>query len=235
MNAIDNLMAAAAEDASDSALYSGLRDLPPEQIQATMRSVLALANVMAEVTSGDGLKRILQHPVEAKLVEESLDKLPDDVWEDVVRAYRYSREATEGSAGIDLRYCGSEPLVLQPGEQALVGTGLAIHLNSPNLVGICAPRSGRGNAGLVLGNTIGVIDEDYQGELKLSLLNRLPSRILVTEDGWRKEQNAIVIQPGERVAQYFVVRREVMALTFVDAFGQTTERGDGGFGHSGNG
>lgn len=170
--------------------------------------------------------------VEARLVKESLTKLPQELQHSVIEAYTYGKGVTLGSAGIDLRYCGAEPLVLYPGEQELIGTGLAIHLRDPKLVGICAPRSGLGNAGLVLGNTIGIIDEDYQGELKLCLLNRL-SRREELEDDWMVDQNTIVIQPGERVAQYMVIRRELIALNFVDDYTDVTGRGDGGFGHSG--
>jgi len=196
------------------------------------QTITTISTLPGATVGADIVRNPVMHDVTAKLVGDSLEQLPEDVRWSVVDAYTGGQGATEGSAGIDLRYCGKEPLVLRPGEQELIGTGLSIHLNDPNLVGICAPRSGRGNAGLVLGNTIGIIDEDYQGELKLCLLNRL-SRREELEDDWMVDQNTIVIQPGERVAQYMVIRRELIALNFVDDYTDVTGRGDGGFGHSG--
>lgn len=127
---------------------------------------------------------------------------------------------SDGSAGMDLRACIDEPLILQPGECKLVSSGLSIHLADPGLVGLLLPRSGLGHKhGLVLGNLTGVIDSDYQGPLMMSL--------------WNRGDRAYTIEPMERVAQYVVVPVFGLSLNFVDEFGEKSERGAGGFGSSG--
>lgn len=125
---------------------------------------------------------------------------------------------TPGSAGVDLRACLDAPLTLAPGETALIGTGIAIHLDDPRLCALILPRSGLGHRGLVLGNLVGLIDSDYQGELKIST--------------WNRGQESQTIEPGDRIAQLVIT--PVIQPTFVEveAF-DATDRGEGGFGHTG--
>ena len=125
---------------------------------------------------------------------------------------------TPGSAGVDLRACLDAPLTLVPGETALIGTGIAIHLDDPGLCALILPRSGLGHRGLVLGNLVGLIDSDYQGELKIST--------------WNRGQESQTIEPGDRIAQLVIT--PVIQPTFVEveAF-DATDRGEGGFGHTG--
>ena len=128
--------------------------------------------------------------------------------------------ATEGSAAIDLRACLKEPIRIQPGETVLIGSGIAINIKDPNIVGIIVPRSGLGiKKGIVLANTIGVIDSDYQGEIKVGLFNR--SRIQYT------------VKPGERICQMLFMPVINATLTLVQEFSNATHRGSGGFGHTG--
>lgn len=127
--------------------------------------------------------------------------------------------ATPGSAGMDLRALLDEPLVLAPGASTLVRTGLAIHIGDSNYAGIILPRSGLGHKkGIVLGNLVGLIDSDYQGELMVSL--------------WNRSTETVEIAPFERVAQYVLVPVAQASLEIVDSF-SASERGEGGFGHSG--
>jgi deoxyuridine 5'-triphosphate nucleotidohydrolase len=128
---------------------------------------------------------------------------------------------TDGSAGMDLRACVDEPLVLMPGQTHLVPTGLAIHIDAPGLAAVILPRSGLGHKhGIVLGNLVGLIDSDYQGPLMVSM--------------WNRGQSAFTIEPGERIAQLVVVPVVQVELTVVNDFAAST-RGTGGFGHSGRG
>ncbi len=127
--------------------------------------------------------------------------------------------ATAGSAGLDLRACLDEPLTLQPGRAELIRTGLAIHLEDPGLAAVILPRSGLGHRhGVVLGNLVGLIDSDYQGELKVSC--------------WNRGSEPYTIQPGERIAQLVVVPVVQVRMDVVAEF-TASERGAGGFGHSG--
>ncbi|MFN3586337.1 MAG: dUTP diphosphatase [Moraxellaceae bacterium] len=127
--------------------------------------------------------------------------------------------ATAGSAGLDLRACLDAPLTLAPGETALIRTGLAIHIADPAVAGLVLPRSGLGHKhGIVLGNLVGLIDSDYQGELMVSC--------------WNRGQSSFTIEPGERIAQYVLVPVLQADFRLVDDFVATT-RGDGGFGSSG--
>ena len=127
--------------------------------------------------------------------------------------------ATAGSAGMDLRACLDAPLALAAGRAELVPTGLAIHLEDPGLAAVILPRSGLGHKhGVVLGNLVGLIDSDYQGQLMVSC--------------WNRGQAPFVIQPGERIAQLAVVPVVQVALEVVEAFSDSA-RGTGGFGHSG--
>lgn len=127
--------------------------------------------------------------------------------------------ATPGSAGMDLRACLDAPLELAPGATALVSSGIAIHLADPGHAAVVLPRSGLGHRhGLVLGNLVGLIDSDYQGPLMISCWNR--SRVPFT------------IRPGDRIAQLVVVPVARARFRVVGAFA-ATQRGDGGFGHTG--
>jgi dUTP pyrophosphatase len=127
--------------------------------------------------------------------------------------------ATDGSAGLDLRACLDEPLLLAPGQTSLIRTGLAIHIADPALAGLVLPRSGLGHKhGIVLGNLVGLIDSDYQGELMVSC--------------WNRGNESFTIQPGERIAQYVLVPVVQAEFRVVDAFVET-DRGAGGFGSSG--
>lgn len=126
---------------------------------------------------------------------------------------------TEGAAGLDLRACLDAPLNLEPGSTALVKTGIAIHLGDPALAAVVLPRSGLGaRHGIVLGNLVGLIDSDYQGEILVSL--------------WNRGQAVFTVQPMERVAQLVVVPVVQVSLNIVDSFESTT-RGAGGFGSTG--
>jgi len=127
--------------------------------------------------------------------------------------------ATDGSAGLDLRACVEAPVVLEPGQTELVPTGLAIHLDDPGLAAVLLPRSGLGHKhGIVLGNLVGLIDSDYQGQVFVS--------------AWNRGGAAFTIQPGERIAQMVIVPVVRARFEVVDDF-EETARGAGGFGHSG--
>ena len=127
--------------------------------------------------------------------------------------------ATGGSAGLDLRACLDAPLELAPGRAELIPTGMAIHLEDPGLAALILPRSGLGHKhGIVLGNLVGLIDSDYQGQLMVSC--------------WNRGREPFTLRPGERIAQLVVVPVVQMALEVVDSF-EDSARGAGGFGHSG--
>jgi deoxyuridine 5'-triphosphate nucleotidohydrolase len=129
--------------------------------------------------------------------------------------------ATPGSAGLDLRALLDAPLVLQPGATSLIPTGLAIHIDDPGLAAVILPRSGLGHKhGIVLGNLVGLIDSDYQGQLMVSC--------------WNRGSAAFTIEPGERIAQLVVVPVVQVQLNVVADF-TASSRGAGGFGHSGRG
>ena len=128
--------------------------------------------------------------------------------------------ATSGSAGLDLRACIEQPITLLPGESYLVPTGLAIHLADPNYAALILPRSGLGHKnGIVLGNLVGLIDSDYQGELKVSL--------------WNRGQEKFVIDPLARIAQMMIIPVMQANFTVVEEFAQS-DRGEGGFGSTGH-
>jgi dUTP pyrophosphatase len=129
--------------------------------------------------------------------------------------------ATGGSAGLDLRACLDKPLELEPGKAELLPTGLAIYVEDPGLAAVVLPRSGLGHKhGIVLGNLVGLIDSDYQGQLMVSV--------------WNRGREAYTVQPGERVAQLVIVPVVQVELDVVEDF-TATSRGAGGFGHSGQG
>ena len=125
---------------------------------------------------------------------------------------------TLGSAGVDLRACLSEAVTLSPGETLLIGTGIAIYLEDPSLCAMILPRSGLGHRGLVLGNLVGLIDSDYQGELKISV--------------WNRAESPQTIEPGERIAQMIITPVIQPNFVEVDDF-DASDRGEGGFGHTG--
>lgn len=127
--------------------------------------------------------------------------------------------ATPGSAGLDLRAVLDTAVELHPGETTLLPTGLAIHINDANLAAVILPRSGLGHKhGVVLGNLVGLIDSDYQGQLMVSV--------------WNRGQTTFTIEPGERIAQMVFVPVVQAEFNLVEDF-TSSERGEGGFGHSG--
>lgn len=129
--------------------------------------------------------------------------------------------ATDGSAGLDMRACIDDPLTVNPGDTLLVPTGLAIHIGDSGLAAVLLPRSGLGHKhGLVLGNLTGLIDSDYQGQVFISC--------------WNRGSKAYEIKPGERIAQMVFVPVEQVRFVVVEEF-ENSDRGDGGFGHSGTG
>jgi len=127
--------------------------------------------------------------------------------------------ATEGSAGLDMRACIDERLAVEPGDTALVPSGIAIHIGDAGLAAVLLPRSGLGHKhGLVLGNLTGLIDSDYQGQVFISI--------------WNRGSKRYEIEPGERIAQMVFVPVEQVAFDVVEEFDDSS-RGEGGFGHSG--
>ena len=129
--------------------------------------------------------------------------------------------ATDGSAGLDMRACIDEPLTVGPGDAELVPTGIAIHIGDNRLAAVLLPRSGLGHKhGVVLGNLTGLIDSDYQGQIFISC--------------WNRSTKAYEIKPGERIAQMVFVPVEPVRFDIVEEF-RESDRGGGGFGHSGTG
>ena len=141
-------------------------------------------------------------------------KILDPRMKDQLPAY-----ATPGSAGLDLRACIDAPIVIEAGATVLIPTGLAIHLADPGYAAVILPRSGMGHKnGIVLGNLVGLIDSDYQGQLMVST--------------WNRGQNSFTLNPMERLAQLIVVPVLQVRFNVVDEFG-ASERGAGGFGSTG--
>ena len=141
-------------------------------------------------------------------------KILDARMKDQLPAY-----ATPGSAGLDLRACIDEPLTIEPGQTVLIPTGLAIHLSDPGYAAMILPRSGMGHKnGIVLGNLVGLIDSDYQGQLMVST--------------WNRGQHAFTLNPMERLAQLIIVPVLQVGFNVVEEFGDS-ERGAGGFGSTG--
>jgi len=148
------------------------------------------------------------HSLQAKILDPRLG-----------RDFPLPAYATPGSAGLDLRAMLQEELVLEPGQTALIPTGLAIHVADPSLAALILPRSGLGHKhGIVLGNLVGLIDSDYQGELMVSC--------------WNRGQSTFTVSVGERIAQLMLVPVVQAHFDIVESFTET-ERGTGGFGHSG--
>lgn len=148
------------------------------------------------------------HPVDVKLLDPRLHETP-------------LQYATPGSAGLDLRACIEAPVKLHPGETQLIPTGIAIHLNDPGMAAMILPRSGLGHKhGIVLGNLVGLIDSDYQGEIMVST--------------WNRGKEAFTINPLDRIAQLVVVPVLQVQFNLVDEFA-ASDRGAGGFGSTGKG
>jgi dUTP diphosphatase len=147
-----------------------------------------------------------------------MKKLDVKVLDERIRA-QLPAYATHGSAGLDLRACIDEPITLRPGDASLVPTGLAIHLADPGLAAMIIPRSGLGHRhGIVLGNLVGLIDSDYQGQVLVSC--------------WNRGREPFVVNPLERIAQLVVVPVVQVELNVVASF-EESERGAGGFGSTG--
>jgi dUTP pyrophosphatase len=139
--------------------------------------------------------------------------------ERVGREFPLPAYATAGSAGLDLRACLDAPLLLAPGKAELLPTGIAIHLDDPGLAAVILPRSGLGHKhGIVLGNLVGLIDSDYQGQLMVSC--------------WNRGTEPFTVHPGDRIAQLVVVPVMQVELEVVEDF-ESSQRAAGGFGHSG--
>jgi dUTP pyrophosphatase len=135
------------------------------------------------------------------------------------REFPLPRHATAGSAGVDLRACLKEALTLVPGDTALIPSGIAIHIGDPAYAAVLLPRSGLGHKhGIVLGNLVGLIDSDYQGEVLVSC--------------WNRGRESFTIQPGERIAQMVILPVAQVDFEVVTEFEESV-RGAGGFGHSG--
>ena len=139
----------------------------------------------------------------------------------VGREFPLPAYATEGSAGLDLRACLDAPLLLAPGKAELLPTGIAIHLEDAGFAAVILPRSGLGHKhGIVLGNLVGLIDSDYQGQLMVSC--------------WNRGAEPFTVHPGDRIAQLVVVPVMQVELEVVEDFA-SSQRAAGGFGHSGRG
>jgi dUTP pyrophosphatase len=155
-------------------------------------------------------ERTRKHPLKVRILDAR-----------VGQAFPLPAYATEGSAGMDLRACIDQSVVLLPGQTQLIATGLAIHIDDPGLAAMILPRSGLGHKhGIVLGNLVGLIDSDYQGQLMVSM--------------WNRGQSPFTIDPGERIAQLVLVPVVQVQLELVEDFADSV-RGAGGFGHSGRG
>ncbi|HCK75767.1 MAG TPA: dUTP diphosphatase [Gammaproteobacteria bacterium] len=146
--------------------------------------------------------------IQLKIIDERLGK-----------EFAFPDYSTPGSAGVDLVACLDSPLMITPGQCELIPSGISIHLADPSLAAMLLPRSGLGHKhGIVLGNLVGLIDSDYQGEIKISC--------------WNRGSESFEIQPGDRIAQLVVVPVVQCQFEVVDSF-EESERADGGFGHTG--
>ncbi len=151
---------------------------------------------------------MISQPIELKILDPRLGQ-----------DFPLPEYATVGSAGLDLRACLTEPLIVHPGETHLIPTGMAIHIADPGLAAMVLPRSGLGHKhGIVLGNLVGLIDSDYQGELLVSC--------------WNRGHAPFTITVGERIAQLIIVPVVRAEFAIVQEF-TPSDRGTGGFGHSG--
>lgn len=152
-----------------------------------------------------------------------LDAVQVKILDDRIRTdnrFSIPTRATEGSAGIDLKACIDEPILIKAGESVLVGTGISIYIKDPNYAGVILPRSGLGSkSGIVLGNLVGLIDSDYQGELMVSV--------------WNRSWEDYVLEPATKFAQYVVVPVVTPRFSLVEDFDTRTIRNVGGFGSTG--
>ena len=152
-----------------------------------------------------------------------LDAVQVKILDDKIRTdnrFSIPTRATEGSAGIDLRACIDEPILIKAGESVLVGTGISIYIKDPNYAGVILPRSGLGSkSGIVLGNLVGLIDSDYQGELMVSV--------------WNRSWEDFVLEPATKFAQYVVVPVVTPRFNLVEDFDTKTIRNVGAFGSTG--
>jgi dUTP pyrophosphatase len=150
------------------------------------------------------------HPIEVKIVNPLIGT-----------RFPLPEYATEGAAALDLRACIETPLTLSAGMTCLIGSGLALNIHDPSLAALLLPRSGLGSKhGVVLANLVGLIDSDYQGEIKIAV--------------WNRSQESFNIQPGERLCQMLFVPIVQVHFNIVTAFSHNSVRGEGGFGHSGS-
>lgn len=139
--------------------------------------------------------------------------------ERITKEFPLPAYATDGSAGMDLRACLDEHLRLEPGQTQLIPTGIAIHIEDPELAAVLLPRSGLGHKhGVVLGNLVGLIDSDYQGQLLVS--------------AWNRGHHNVIIEPGDRIAQMVFMPIRRVEFEVVKEF-ETSNRSGGGFGHTG--
>ena len=147
--------------------------------------------------------------VEAKIINKLVgDKIPLPTY------------ATQGAAGMDIRACIEEPTVVNPGETKVINSGIAVNIYDPGLMAVLVPRSGLGTKqGIVLGNLVGIIDSDYQGEILISI--------------WNRGSESFVIHPGDRLCQLLFVPVVQVEFDIVSQFCVSTERGEGGLGHTG--
>ncbi len=151
----------------------------------------------------------MNQPVELKILDPRIGN------EFPMPAYK-----TAGAAGFDLGACIDSPITLEPGACELIPTGISIHIGNPDFAGLILPRSGLGHKhGVVLGNLVGLIDSDYQGQLMVSL--------------WNRSTVPYTVEPGERIAQYVLVPVAIADFAVVNEFGEDSERGSGGFGSTG--
>lgn len=148
------------------------------------------------------------HPVQIKILDPRIGS-----------DFPMPEYATGGAAGVDIRACLDEPLTIMPGRTHLVPSGIAVHMEDPELAAVILPRSGLGHKkGIVLGNLVGLIDSDYQGQVMISV--------------WNRGGDQVVIEPGDRVAQMVFVPVKRVRFEIVEEF-QASARGAGGFGHTG--
>jgi dUTP pyrophosphatase len=147
--------------------------------------------------------------VKLKILDERIGKL-----------YPLPNYSTDGSAGLDIRACLDEPIIINPGTVELIPSGIAIHIGDTNYTAILLPRSGLGhNHGIILGNLVGVIDADYQGQIMISC--------------WNRSNHQFNIMPGDRIAQLIIVPIVHAVFKIVGEFNGESGRGTGSFGHTG--
>ena len=174
-------------------------------------SNLAKGGIATKGEKGDKGEGIDLDTVQVKILD---DKIRTD------NRFSIPTRATEGSAGIDLRACIDEPILIKAGESVLVGTGISIYIKDPNYAGVILPRSGLGSkSGIVLGNLVGLIDSDYQGELMVSV--------------WNRSWEDYVLEPATKFAQYVVVPVVTPRFNLVEDFDTRTLRNVSGFGSTG--